>query len=98
MPKASKPAPSSPFDALLDVRSRTAKQPDVQEPESSEPASPPSGAKLAKSVDPAYTKFTSYIRKQTHRAVKIRLVSQSREMSDLVEELLTEWLAKESSH
>ena len=95
MPKTSKPGTSSPFDALLDVRSRTAKQPDVQELRSSLPEPP--DIKLAKSVDPAYTKFTSYIRKQTHRAVKMRLVGESREMSDLVEELLSEWLIRGSN-
>jgi len=37
-------------------------------------------------------KFTTYIRKQTHRSVKLAVLQQEREMSDLVEELLSEWL------
>ena len=32
---------------------------------------------LAKSANPAYTKFTTYIRKSTHLGVKIRLVTKS---------------------
>jgi hypothetical protein len=47
---------------------------------------------LAKSADPAFTKFTTYIRKTTHRSVKTRLVSKEQELSDLVEELLAKWL------
>ena len=96
MPKTSKPTiSSSPFDELIKARSRTSSQPDVQEPRSSLPEPP--AIKLAKSVDPSYTKFTSYIRKQTHKAVKMRLVGESREMSDLVEELLSEWLIRGSN-
>jgi hypothetical protein len=41
-------------------------------------------------------KFTTYIRKQTHHAVKIRLVDQRKELSDLVEELLAEWLRQQA--
>lgn len=52
-------------------------------------------SQLAKSVDPAYVKFTTYVRKKTHLAVKSRLVAQERELSDLVEELLQQWLASQ---
>lgn len=51
---------------------------------------------LAKSVDPDYTKFTTYIRKQTHRAVKVKLVEQDQEFSDLVEDLLSDWLQRQA--
>lgn len=37
-------------------------------------------------------KFTTYIRKSTHLGVKTRLVSKEMELSDLVEELLSDWL------
>jgi hypothetical protein len=57
--------------------------------------SPP---KLAKSADPAFTKFTTYIRKSTHLEVKTRLVSMEKELSDLVEELLANWLKGNGSH
>jgi hypothetical protein len=52
---------------------------------------------LAKSADPAYMKFTTYIRKSTHRSVKTRLVSKEKELSDLVEELLSDWLKENKS-
>ena len=53
---------------------------------------------LAKSSDPAFTKFTTYIRKTTHRAAKMRVVGEDRELSDLVESLLTDWLKKNDSN
>jgi hypothetical protein len=52
---------------------------------------------LAKSSDPAYTKFTIYIKKTTHLGVKTRLVSKGKELSDLVEELLAKWLKENES-
>jgi len=53
--------------------------------------------RLAKSNDPAFMKFTTYIRKTTHLGVKTRLVSKEKELSDLVEELLFNWLKKNDS-
>ncbi len=50
------------------------------------------GRRLAKSADPAYIKFTTYVRKSTHLGVKTLLVSKEMEFSDLVEELLATWL------
>lgn len=44
---------------------------------------------LAKSADPAYLKFTTYIRKSTHLAVRTRFVSKEQKLSNLVEELLS---------
>lgn len=91
----------SPFDALKIAQKinksqppkpstiQTATRPDSQTSEQL----PVKG--LAKSTDPSFTKFTTYVRKQTHLAIKTRLVSQGREMSALVEELLSDWLTKE---
>jgi len=52
---------------------------------------------LAKSIDPEFMKFTTYIRKTTHLGVKTRLVSRQEEISDLVEELLSHWLKENES-
>jgi len=54
-------------------------------------------AQLSKRADPAFMKFTTYIRKTTHLAVKTRLVSKEKELSDLVEELLSNWLKENES-
>ena len=56
------------------------------------------GKPLAKSTDPAFTKFTTYVRKTTHREVKMRLVGEDRELSDLVEDLLGAWLKDNGSN
>ena len=89
----------SPFDALRIARlskvapdvqtgkqptSQTGKQPDVQ------------STGLAKSRDPRYVKFTTYVPREMHLRAKSRLVSQGRELSDLVAELLDDWLSKQS--
>lgn len=49
----------------------------------------------SKSTDPEFMKFTTYVRKTTHRAVKTRLVSEGRELSDLVEDLMFKWLERD---
>jgi len=93
------PKPASPFDALVKMRrgttepmlSQPAEQLDVQPSEQLNSQM----VGRAKSVDPDFTKFTTYIRKHTHRAVKVKLAEQEKEFSDLVEELLSDWLQKQ---
>lgn len=53
--------------------------------------------RLAKSADPSFMKFTTYIKRTTHIGVKTRLVSKEKELSDLVEELLSNWLREHES-
>ena len=52
------------------------------------------GVSTGKSNDPDYTAALAYIRKNTHQAVKVALISagQQQDFSELVEELLTKWL------
>jgi|SRR5579862_346050 len=102
MAKQAKPA-ASPFDALVNVRrpSGTAGGSTIQSSthlnvQTSDHLAVQK-APLAKSADPDFLKFTTYIRKQTHHAVKVKIVEQGREFSDLVEELLTDWLHKQSA-
>lgn len=71
---------SEPSESAQPLAVETAKQPNIQ-----------TGRHLAKSQDPAYTKFTTYIPIELHRAVKAKLVGQGRELSDLVEEVLRDW-------
>ncbi len=51
-----------------------------------------------KSSNAEYTQVLSYIKRDTHRAVKKALFDdlQNRDLSELVEELLTGWLKKNS--
>lgn len=52
------------------------------------------GRPKAKRSDPDFIGFTTYIRKDTHRNVKIALLQEGkgRELSELVEELLAKWM------
>jgi hypothetical protein len=79
------------------------KKPDVgiQAPETKpEPPPKPPEMKeqkpLAKSKDPGFIQGNFYIRQTTHAQVKIKLLQQGKgkDLSELVEELLTSWLAK----
>ena len=47
-----------------------------------------------KRSNPDYEQVSAYIRKETYKGVKIALLQQSegKDFSDLVEELLAEWL------
>ena len=50
--------------------------------------------KRGKRNDPSYTQVTAYIKKETHYQVKLALLQEGsdREFSELVEDLLTEYL------
>jgi hypothetical protein len=72
-------------------------QASVRSRRSSRGRSPDDERRLAKSADPAYMKFTTYIRRTTHLGVKTRLVSKRMEFSDLVERLLAKWLEENES-
>ncbi len=64
--------------------------PPVAEPQPSQKRGRPKG----KRSDPDYEQVTAYIRKDTHRDVKIALLSEGdgREFSELIQELLEQWL------
>jgi hypothetical protein len=87
--------------ALANIRKSQAKTPPVEEPQGDEPPvqSTPiekRGRPRAKSSDPDYQPTTVILRKTTKR--KAAHLLEDREMgldlSELIEELLTEWLAK----
>ena len=46
----------------------------------------------SKSTDPDYTRTTVYFPKQLHRKMKAVALSQERQMSDIVTELVEQWL------
>ncbi len=84
--------PYSPFAALKPVKHSDSQM--SEQPASGTTAIPVS--ETAKSKDPAYTKFTTYVQKSTHRAVKLKALEQNRQLSDLVEHLLVEWLTQQN--
>ena len=52
-----------------------------------------------KSDDKSFRQVLTYLKIDTHKAVKARLIfdDQNRDLSDLVEELLTEWLTRDGN-
>ena len=50
------------------------------------------GRPPGKKSNPDYTQATVYLRKQTHLAAKKRLLDEGKEFSELVEELVTQWI------
>lgn len=97
MAKPKAPA-SSPFDALVGARRQREVVSGSQAPEHlniqpSQHLGARAFKQLAKSVDPEYVKFTTYIRKSTHKRLKMEGLQQGRELSELIEDLVEKWLA-----
>ncbi|MBE9038115.1 hypothetical protein [aff. Roholtiella sp. LEGE 12411] len=72
------------------LQSRSVDQSQIEPP-------PKRGRPKAKRSDPDYEQVTAYIRKNTHTTVKIELLKsaqdgQKREFSELVQDLLEQWL------
>lgn len=63
----------------------TSEHSDIQAPEISD-------APLSKSKDPGYKRTTVYLPADVHRQLKARAANEGREMSDIIETLVTEWL------
>ncbi len=61
------------------------------------PTAPAPRQKRGKSANPEYMQAPFYIRKETHRQLKIKLLQtgDERDMSDVVEALLQAWLHAE---
>lgn len=61
-----------------------------------EETAPGSKTRVGKRNDPDYDQVTAYIRKETHKRAKIALLEGpgKQEFSELVEQLLTDWLAQ----
>jgi hypothetical protein len=51
-------------------------------------------AKVGRRSDPAYRQISTYVRSDVYRAVKRELLMDERDFSDLMDELLSEWVSK----
>ncbi|MBD2346076.1 CopG family transcriptional regulator [Anabaena subtropica] len=78
---------TSRFDDLIDA-ARSRQQRD--QPQSTEDKL----SSQSKSTDPAYTRTTIYLPKQLHRQLKAAAAFQERQMSDIVTELVEQWLSR----
>lgn len=57
----------------------------------------PKGSAGGKRDDEHYTQASAYILRKTHKKVKAALIEDEKEFSELIEELLTEWLEARKS-
>ena len=55
------------------------------------------GRPRGKTSDPTYTTLTTYIKVATYKALKKKCVDLDMEMSQVVQQLLDEWLASQGS-
>ena len=78
------------FDSLLRARDQGDKVSEIREGQRTR------ASKVGKRRDEEYKQISAYIRKDTHQQVKIALIEEEREFSDLVEELLRGWLNERS--
>ncbi len=90
----------SKFKGLLDVARDRTPDPEL------EATAPPPAAGQVRVIDPTprrgrppgkrssgeYTQVTAYIRTETHRKAKRALLDDGRDFSDIVEQLVNEWL------
>jgi hypothetical protein len=76
---------TSRFDDLIEA-ARNRQQRDQPQLTADKPTS------QSKSTDPDYTRTTIYLPKQLHRKLKAAALSQERQMSDIVTELVEKWL------
>jgi hypothetical protein len=90
----------SKFDGILSVKGVDKPKTIMQESEvpaqtqtSNNPAAKVQAKRVGKRSNPDYTQITAYIKKNTHEDV-MRRIYKRQEFSELLEELLTEWLRK----
>lgn len=53
-------------------------------------------SKIAKSANPDYTRTTIYLPKKMHKKLKAIAIEEEKEMSSIVEELISAWLISQS--
>ena len=74
------------FDELIDA-ARSRQQRDKQQSSDGDKST-----SITKSTDPNYTRTTIYLPKDLHRRLKATAASKERQMSDIMIELVEQWL------
>ena len=84
----------SKFDGILTAKSNDDSKTKAKISEAAVKSPEPKKPKrIGKRSHPDFTQITAYIRKNTHEAV-MRKIYKRQELSELLEELLTDWLKK----
>jgi hypothetical protein len=78
---------------IASIRQQAAAQPDASAPASAEPVGR-KGRRPGKRSDPAWKLYSHFLKKQTHREVTniLRNEEDGRDLSDVLQQLLEEWL------
>jgi hypothetical protein len=88
------------FDGLFGAVKKT-QAPEYLDVETSEHFSAQTSESLSaptpKSKDPDYQRTTVYLPKSLHRKLRAAEIAEDREMSDVIEELVTQWLEGKSN-
>lgn len=68
----------------------------TQSESSTEEGEKRSGRPLAKRSDPEWKQISAFVRKETHRKAKMKLLQQdgNKDLSDVIEELLQNWVER----
>jgi hypothetical protein len=88
----------SKFNDIL--KAAQARNEDGETPVPAETKPQKSGRPRGKRSNPDYEQVTAYIKRETYRNTKIALLQQgnNQEFSELVEQLLSEWLSTQKSN
>jgi hypothetical protein len=92
-------APTSKYaDTLASIRQQAAEPPDAPTPTSAEPVRG-KGRPPGKRSDPAWKLYSHFLKKQTHREATniLRNEENGQDLSDVLEQLLEEWLIQHKS-
>lgn len=79
------------FDALFGA-ARPPKSEKQDEPNTDQPPSKHPDVQTSKSKDPNYQRTTVYLPKKLHRELRAAAIADDREMSDVISELVEQWL------
>ena len=89
---------STPFAKVLDNFGKLPTAPAAETPKLQATAPVPRPRKVGrppgKKSNPDYTQVTVYLRKRTHLAAKKNLLDDGREFSELVEDLVAQWIQR----
>jgi hypothetical protein len=81
------------FDNFISVARASQPQAPETPPPSDATLTPELPSKKSKSSDPDYMRTTVYLPKKLHRRLKSAAADEDKEISEIVEELVTNWLA-----
>jgi hypothetical protein len=89
----------SKFNDILKAAKEREPEPEPEQPIQPESQPKKLGRPRGKRSNPDYEQVTAYIKKSTYTAIKIALLQsdEGQEFSELVEELLTDWLSTQNS-